>query len=295
MLKMKGRISSMLNSDRIHVGTSGWRYDHWKGSFYPETLSQNDYLHFYSGHFPTMEINNSFYQLPSGSLLADLRDSVPDSFVFSVKANRYITYIKKLKDARMSLTPFLQRMDVLGDKLGPILFQLPPQWSFNRERLGLFLKALPAGYRYAFEFRDASWFHPDTYAMLSEHNTALSIYQVGARTSPQVVTADYVYIRLYGTKLMRGEYDPEVLSEWAGTLSELADKGKEIFCYFDGDESGCAAREATKLQKLIETPIKEKLCYAKIPVSKAKEKSMGIKRSRDKSGTIQTGIAASKH
>ncbi len=246
----------MQAMQRIHVGTSGWYYDHWKGAFYPETLSKNDYLDFYSEFFPTLEINHSFYQLPPGKLLVKLRDTVPDSFVFSVKANRYITYIKKLKDARTSLEPFLKRVDILGEKLGPILFQLPPQWSFNRERLSLFLQALPSGYRYAFEFRDASWFKPETYEMLTAHNAALSIYQVGNRTSPQIVTADFVYIRLQGSRMEKGEYDPEVLSEWAGTLSTLAEKGKEIFCYFDGDETGCAAREAVKLKKLIESHVK---------------------------------------
>lgn len=243
----------MDNLQRIHVGTSGWHYDHWKGLFYPESLPKNDYLDYYSGYFPTLEINNSFYQLPPGKLLIKLRETVPDSFVFSVKANRYITYIKKLKDARLSLAPFLKRIDILGDKLGPILFQLPPQWSFNRERLGSFLNALPSGYRFAFEFWDASWFNEDTYSMLSERNAALSIYQVGIRTSPQIVTADFVYIRLHGPKKVnKGEYDPEVLSAWAVTLSDLAGKGKEIFCYFDDDEAGCAAREAARLKQLLE-------------------------------------------
>ena len=260
-----------MDIKKIHLGTSGCLYDHWKGSFYPETLSKDDYLSFYSGYFPTLEINHSFYQLPSGSLLNKLRESVPDSFVFSVKANRYITYIKKLKDARLSLAPFLKRIDLLGEKLGPILFQLPPQWSFNRERLGLFLQALPSGYRYAFEFRDASWFHPDTYAMLAAYNAALSIYQVGHRTSPQIITADFVYIRLHGSRLLRGEYDSEVLSEWAGTLSSLADDGKEIYCYFDGDESGCPAREAVKLKNLIETASHGSKSSRKPPESKNKK------------------------
>jgi len=244
-----------MTLERIHVGTSGWHYDHWKGPFYPEDLAKNDYIHFYSGFFPTLEINHSFYQLPSGSLLTKLRSEVPDSFVFSVKANRYITYIKKLKDARLSLAPFLKRMDMLGEKLGPILFQLPPQWSFNRERLETFLNALPSGYRYAFEFRDAGWFNSDTYEMLSAHNAALSIYQVGSRTSPQIITADFVYIRLQGAR-SSGEYDPEILSEWAETLADLAGKGEEIFCYFDGDESVCAAREAEKLKKMIASRLK---------------------------------------
>lgn len=271
-----------MDLQRIHVGTSGWFYDHWKGSFYPESLSKNDYLDFYSGHFPTMEINQSFYQLPPSKLLIKLRDTVPDSFVFSVKANRYITYIKKLKDARTSLVPFLKRIDILGEKLGPILFQLPPQWSFNCERLGLFLDALPSDYRYAFEFRDASWFNSETYDMLKAHNSALCIYQVGSRTSPQIVTADYVYIRLHGSKMLKGEYDPEVLSEWAGTLSDLADQGKEIFCYFDGTETGCAAREAVKLKKMIESPMEMNNSTGEEWALKAISDGNGMKRLESK-------------
>lgn len=242
----------MPEMQRIHVGTSGWYYDHWRGCFYPDNLSKNEFLDFYSKHFPTLEINSSFYQLPPGKLLIKLRDTVPDSFVFSVKANRYITYTKKLKDARVSLAPFLKRMDLLGEKLGPILFQLPPQWSFNCERLSQFLKSLPAGYRYAFEFRDASWFHPEIYDLLNAHNAALGIFQVGSKTSPQIITADFIYIRLQGPKLMR-EYDPEVLSAWAETLLDFAGRGQELFCYFDGDEAGCPAREGLKLKRLIET------------------------------------------
>lgn len=242
----------MPEMQRIHVGTSGWYYDHWKGCFYPDNLSKNDFLEFYSRHFTTLEINHSFYQLPPGKLLAKLRESVPDPFVFSVKANRYITYIKKLKDARASLVPFLKRMDILGDKLGPILFQLPPQWSCNCERLEQFLKSLPAGRRYVFEFRDAGWFNPEIFDLLTAHNAALSIFQVGSKTSPRIITADFVYIRLQGHRMTR-ECDPHLLSEWAQMLIAFAEKGKELFCYFDGDEACCPAREALKLKRLIES------------------------------------------
>lgn len=242
----------MPQMQRIHVGTSGWYYDHWKGCFYPDNLSKNDFLEFYSRHFPTLEITHSFYQLPPGKLLSKLRDSVPDPFVFSVKANRYITYIKKLKDARASLAPFLKRMDILGDKLGPILFQLPPQWSCNCGRLEQFLKSLPPGRRYAFEFRDTGWFNSEVYDLLIAHNAALSIYQSGSKASPQVITADFVYVRLNGSKTMN-RFDPRSLAEWAEKLVAIAAKGKELFCYFDGDQTCCPAREALYLKSLIES------------------------------------------
>ncbi|MFB3925618.1 MAG: DUF72 domain-containing protein [Syntrophales bacterium] len=256
-------MESALN---IHVGTSGCQYDHWRGAFYPEALPRSEFLDYYADHFPTLELNQTFYQLPQGKQLARMREAVPDSFVFSVKANRYITYIKKLKDARLVMPPFLRRMEVLGDKLGPILFQLPPQWRFNLMRLESFLKGLPSGYRYVFEFRDPSWFHESTYAMLTSHNAALCIYQVGSRTSPQVVTADFIYIRLHGRT---GEdFDGNLLTEWAGTLSRLAGEGKEIFCYFDNGDSGCAARDAGRLKRLIEKTLERKSREAGIPSGK---------------------------
>ena len=141
-----------------HIGTSGWHYDHWKGPFYPEDLPSTGFLEHYAGCFDTAEINNSFYRLPEEKTLVGWREIVPEGFVFSVKASRYLTHMKKLKDPEEPLENLLVRVSTLEDKLGPILFQLPSRWKMNAERLESFLDALPEGHRYAFEFWDESWF-----------------------------------------------------------------------------------------------------------------------------------------
>jgi len=243
-----------MNGQQIHIGTSGWHYDHWKGSFYPETLPRTNYLEYYADNFHTLEINNSFYQMPQEKTLVQWRNSVRDEFIFSIKASRYITHIKKLKDGKQIIPPFLKKVEVLGSRLGPVLFQLPPQWRYNLERLNSFLKALPTGSRYAFEFRDSSWFNPRTYDALAMHNAGFCIYSVANRTTPQEVTADFIYIRLHGTKgSNQGKYDEAVLEQWADRVFDWAGIGKEIFCYFDNDESGYAAQDAAKLQEMINT------------------------------------------
>jgi uncharacterized protein YecE (DUF72 family) len=140
-------------SAEIYIGTSGWHYDHWEGPFYPSGISDDTFLEYYADRFRTAEINNSFYQLPKKETLLRWRDAVPEDFVFSVKASRYLTHMKKLKDPEGPLFRFLDRVGVLEDKLGPILFQLPPRWGSNPERLEAFLEILPENQRYAFELR----------------------------------------------------------------------------------------------------------------------------------------------
>lgn len=242
----------MNPANLVHIGTSGWHYDHWRGAFYPDSLPKNSYLEYYCDHFHTLEINNSFYQMPQERTMVQWRNGVPDSFIFSLKASRYITHIKKLKDGRQILSPFIKKVETLGDKLGPVLFQLPPQWRFNPERLRTFLKALPQGYPYAFEFRDSSWFVKETYDILSGHNAALGVYHVANRTSPCVATANFVYLRMHGTKgASQGSYGRDALSDWADIIMGWAGEGKEVFCYFDNDESGFAARNALTLQEIV--------------------------------------------
>ncbi len=241
-----------MNGQRIHIGTSGWHYDHWKGAFYPDSLPRTNYLEYYAENFDTLEINNSFYQMPQEKTLLQWRNLVNDQFIFSIKASRYITHIKKLKDGKQIIPPFLKKVEALGNRLGPVLFQLPPQWRYNLERLNSFLKALSPNFRYAFEFRDSSWFNPRTYDALSMYNASFCIYQVANRTTPQELTADFVYIRFHGPKgSNQGKYDPAVLSQWADRLIAWAGGGKEIFCYFDNDESGFAAQDAGQLQQIL--------------------------------------------
>jgi len=243
----------MEGSKMIHIGTSGWHYGHWAGPFYPKDVSKERFLSYYADRFYTVEINNSFYRLPEKKTFKQWQDTVPVGFIFAVKASRFITHMKKLKDPGQTLSIFMERIEGLQDKLGPILFQLPPYWSRNIERLKAFLSALPGGYRYAFEFRDPSWFHYEVYGALAERGAAFCIYELAGLQSPREITADFTYIRLHGPgDAYSGCYGAETLAGWVDAFSRWAKEGKEIYCYFDNDELGYAARNAAELQELVE-------------------------------------------
>ena len=242
----------MSRQNLIHIGTSGWHYGHWKGPFYPDGLSAKEFLVFYCRKFQTVEINNSFYKLPEKSTLESWKKTVPPGFIFAAKASRYITHMKKLKDPEQSIAKFFERIQVLGDALGPILFQLPPRWSFNPERLENFLAVLPKKFRYALEFRDESWINRRTCQALADHGAAFCIFEIAGYLSPKEVTADFVYIRLHGPGgAYEGCYDKQTLAGWAGAISAWAAQGKEVFCYFDNDQAGYAARNALELQEML--------------------------------------------
>jgi uncharacterized protein YecE (DUF72 family) len=242
----------MKASQTIHIGTSGWHYDHWKGPFYPDKISAVEMLPHYVGRFHTVEINNSFYQLPKKTTLELWKKTVPSNFVFAFKGSRYITHMKKLKDPSRGVPPLLEAARVLGEKLGPLLFQLPPHWRINLERLDAFLQFLPRDFRYAFEFRDPSWFTDRTYEMLAKREAAFCIYHLAGRLSPKEVTTDFVYVRLHGPDgAYQGQYDGKTLSGWAGAFSTWQRQGKEIFCYFDNDQAGYAAQDALRLQEML--------------------------------------------
>lgn len=177
---------------------------------------------------------------------------VPEYFIFTVKASRYITHMKKLKEPQKSLSVFFDHISVLNDKLGPILFQLPPHWNFNIERLSDFLDMLSDDYRYVFEFRDHSWHNPEVYDLLSKHNTAFCIYELEGFLSLKKITSDFVYVRLHGPDgAYQGNYDIPTLSGWAGAFSAWSSKGREVYCYFDNDEAGYAAQNALKLNEML--------------------------------------------
>ena len=238
---------------RIHIGTSGWSYDHWKGPFYPERLATSRMLDYYAGRIHSAEINSCFYHLPAAKTLKRWHDATPDDFLFTAKASRYITHMKKLKDPGKSVSTFLKRIRTLGDKLGPILFQLPPHWHFNQERLAAFLAALSSEFRYAFEFRDRSWLNPEACELLSRHEAAFCIYEIDGFLSPTEITTDFVYVRLHGPDgAYRGNYDDASLSGWAGAFSRWTTQGRRVYCYFDNDEAGYAALNATRLQEMLE-------------------------------------------
>lgn len=236
----------------VRIGTAGWTYPHWKGTFYPHDLADDERLLYYTRHFDSVEINNSFYQLPTARTLRHWRDIAPTEFRFAVKASRYITHMKKLKDPEDGLTAFLDRVAVLEHKIGPILFQMPPRWRFNEERLAAFLKALSGDFRYAFEFRDHSWINERTYGLLSAHGAAFCIYELNGFLSPKEITADFIYVRLHGPEgPYQGSYDARVLSGWAGSISAWARAGRDIYCYFDNDQAGYAPENAGRLRQML--------------------------------------------
>ena len=235
----------------IKIGTSGWNYQHWKGAFYPDQLTPREWLKYYMRHFETVEVNNTFYKLPGKNVFRDWYEMTSECFVFSVKASRYITHMKKLKDPVQPIRTLIGNVTILKDKLGPLLFQLPPRWKNNPERLALFLKAMPDDLRIAFEFRDESWWNPRITGILADNNASFCIYELAGRQSPKWVTADFVYIRLHGPSgAYEGSYSIRVLSDWAAAISGWNRKGLSVFCYFDNDQCAYAVRNAQILKKM---------------------------------------------
>jgi len=236
----------------VHIGTSGWHYQHWRGPFYPEDMPTSRFLEFYAERFRSVEINNSFYRLPTEAALKDWKSAVPKGFIFAVKASRFITHMKKLKDAGDSFRKFFDRVIVLGEKLGPILFQLPPRWQSNPQRLDEFLSGLPKKLRCAFELRDPSWFSPEVDGVLKRHRAAFCIYEFDRLLSPKTITADFVYVRLHGPAgRYQGLYGKKGLEPWARDIRAWREAGRTVYCYFDNDQAGFAARDALALRELV--------------------------------------------
>ncbi|WP_142713487.1 DUF72 domain-containing protein [Fodinibius sediminis] len=235
----------------LHIGTSGWSYKHWTASFYPQRIKAADMLNFYSRQFDTVEVNSTFYRLPTRKVLLKWKKSVPDHFLFSVKASRYITHQKKLKDPAKSIHMFISRIQYLGPKLGPILFQLPPHWLKNRQRLSDFIGMLPGDYRYVFEFRDASWFADDIIHLLEETGSTFCIYDLEGHSSPKPATAEIIYLRFHSpAPEYEGDYSRAILKGWVADLQQWRMEGKEVFCYFNNDFGGYAPRNARLLGEL---------------------------------------------
>ena len=237
-------------SSRIYIGTSGWNYKHWLGPFYPEKFPAGEMLGFYAQHFKTVELNNSFYHLPLIKSFKTWRETVPEDFVFAVKGSRFITHMKKLKAPKTSTKKFFIRVEKLEDKLGPILFQLPPHWRLNIDRLETFLDALPKSFRYAFEFREPSWFANEVYGLLQKHNVALCIYHQMGYDSPHEITADFIYVRFHGTEsTYGGSYPDAALRDWASRIEKWRAGQKDVYVYFNNDPEAAAVRNGQSLRR----------------------------------------------
>ena len=225
----------------IWVGTSGYVYRHWrKGVFYPAGLPARAELAYYGSRFRTVELNNPFYRLPTAEMFQRWRDTTPEGFQFAVKASRYITHIKRLREVGDELQLFLERADHLGSKLGPILFQLPPNFQKNADVLRAFVELFPEGTRAAFEFRHTSWLDAETYDILRSRNVALCIADSEKMTTPIEVTADYAYFRLRD----EGYQQPDI-DRWATTIRRLP--VADAFVYFKHEEQGLGPEFARRL------------------------------------------------
>ena len=236
---------------RFLVGTSGWNHPHWRTRFYPRQLPASAWLGYYARHFPTVEVNNTFYRLPESRTFSSWRAAARGAFVFAVKASRFITHIKRLRQARRPVRRLLVRAGHLGRRLGPILFQLPPNDRFDEVRLAAFLDGLPAGPRYAVEFRHDSWHRESVYRMLRRRRVACCISD-GPRIPLRVVrTAPFVYVRLHGPQgIGAGRYTRPALRDWARTLRELV-SGGQAYIYFNNDQEGYAVENARQLTDLL--------------------------------------------
>ena len=243
--------------NKIYIGTSGWLYKHWVGKFYPEGSNAGQQFQFYSRHFDTIEINNSFYKLPPRTVFEGWYKHSPKKMIFAVKANRFITHMRKLTQPEEPVTRLFASIEALNEKLGPILFQLPPKWKVNVARLKEFLEVLPPGYRYAFEFRNETWYHEEIYELLKQHNCAFCIYQLAGHLSPMRITADFVYVRLHGPTAFKyqGSYSKAALKKWAKQCAEWQKEQKDVFIYFDNDQEAFAAFNALTLKQLVSSSL----------------------------------------
>jgi len=229
---------------RVLTGTSGYAYKEWKGTFYPADLKPDDMLGYYAGRFPAVEINNTFYRMPSEKLLAGWSGQVPDGFTFVLKASQKITHFKRLKDAADELGYFLRTASVLGPKLGPTLFQLPPNFKKDLPRLRQFLELLPRRWRAAFEFRHSSWFDDEVFETLRGREAALCIADTGEEGDPPAVaTAGWGYLRL-----RREEYATPDLERWVERLARQP--WAEAYVFFKHEEAGAGPRLARRFGEL---------------------------------------------
>lgn len=210
-------------------------------------------LDYYARHFRTVEINNSFYRLPPEKALENWRESTPRGFCFAMKGSRYLTHMKKLKDPAPGIAKFMERAALLGEKLGPIVFQLPPWWELNLPRLEEFLEALPKRHRYAFELRNETWRTGEVYRVLRRHNAAFCIYELAGFQTEFTLTANFTYVRLHGPGgAYAGSYDRRKLQEWAERIREWKSELRAVYVYFDNDQAGFAVENARTLQEMVE-------------------------------------------
>jgi uncharacterized protein YecE (DUF72 family) len=235
---------------KAHIGTSGFTYRHWKHVFYPPDVPQKRWLEYFAEHFDTVEINSSYYHMPRASVCAAWKHRTPEGFLFVMKMNGLVTHRRRLVGVEGMLTDFLAAVDELGEKLGPVLVQLPPRFGADVPRLDSFLRLCPGDYRWAVEFRDPSWLCEEVYGVLRRHNAALVVHDLIA-DHPRQITADFVYIRYHGPQKYSGCYPDDYLRAQGRQIRKDLRSGRDVYAYFNNDVEGFAVRNAATLRDCV--------------------------------------------
>jgi uncharacterized protein YecE (DUF72 family) len=248
-------VSLAAGSTGIHVGCSGWVYKHWKGGFYPSDLPQKRWFERYSNEFDTVEINASFYRLPLASTFDGWREKAPEGFRYAVKANRFLTHLKKLVGCEEQVDEFIALARLLGKTLGPILYQLPPSLHKDLSRLEAFLKRLPEDLDHVVEFRHLSWYADDVLALLDGHGVGFVTHDLSGLISPPWASGRTAYVRFHGTGgKYWGRYSDAQMGQWAEWLRGQSAQGRSAWAYFNNDIHEHAIEDARTLRRLLARP-----------------------------------------
>ncbi len=241
-----------MAAPEVRIGCSGWEYRHWCGDLYPDGLPVQRWLEHYATLFDTVELNASFYGLPSATVFGSWARRVPVGFRFATKASRYLTHVRRLREPAEPLDRLWTRVRRLGPHLGPMLYQLPPRWKPNLARLDAFLEAVPSGPPQAVEFRDARWYLPEVRRALNTHRVALCLHDMpGSTTLPEPV-GPFVYVRFHGSgTVYGGGYPTHELAEWASRFRAWREAGLDVWAFFNNDIGGHAFRDAARLRDLV--------------------------------------------
>jgi uncharacterized protein YecE (DUF72 family) len=238
---------------RARVGCSGWQYKHWRGDFYPSGLPQARWFDHYASVFDTVEINNTFYRLPERSVFAAWAQNAPAGFEFAIKASRFLTHMKKLKDPEEPIHRLLSRARALGTHLGPVLYQLPPGWKLDADRFEHFVDLLPRDAKHVIEFREPTWYEPRIRTLLKRHGVALCLHDMPGSATERASEGPFIYVRFHGaSSKYGGSYGDDRLERWAVWLNEQRARGCDVYAYFNNDVGGHAPRNALTLRRLLD-------------------------------------------
>lgn len=239
-------------SARAWIGTSGFEYGHWRGVLYDEELPRSRWLEAYADRFDTVELNATFYRLPGAQTFERWADRVPAEFRFAVKASRYLTHLRRLSQPAEPIERLWSRASRLGHRFGPVLYQLPPRWRPNPERLASFLDAVPDGHPQAVEIRDPRWYRDDVLRLLDRSGVALCLHDMAGSVSPTEPCGPLVYVRFHGAgQRYDGRYPGQRLRAWADRIARWTADGLTVWAYFNNDLGGHAVRDAGRLREMV--------------------------------------------